>query len=243
MAKRVSTKPPSGMRDFLPEDLSRRHYVVQIVSRGLRTLRLRASRDAVDREPRDSHRQVRRGREAHLPDPAPGRGAQAGDREAAGDRALRRPPRRPGAAIRPDGAPGSGCGAVRRPPQVLQALPDPAGVASRPSRAGPLPRVLSVRRRHHGDDQSRGRGGGPGRWLRGPGPSRVRGLLVCPQPPRTPAVPDSDRGDRSLVGEHVTGGRGQARQDRDGRRAGRTRRARDRCRPGAPAVGTDPAGG
>jgi histidyl-tRNA synthetase len=31
MAKRVSTKPPSGMRDFLPEDLFRRQFVVDVV--------------------------------------------------------------------------------------------------------------------------------------------------------------------------------------------------------------------
>ncbi|MEM6289867.1 MAG: histidine--tRNA ligase [Myxococcota bacterium] len=31
MANKVSTKPPSGMRDFLPSDLARRHHVVGIV--------------------------------------------------------------------------------------------------------------------------------------------------------------------------------------------------------------------
>jgi histidyl-tRNA synthetase len=31
MAKKVSTKPPSGMRDFLPADIARRNYVVGIV--------------------------------------------------------------------------------------------------------------------------------------------------------------------------------------------------------------------
>ena len=31
MASKVSTKPPSGMRDFLPDDLARRRYVVDIV--------------------------------------------------------------------------------------------------------------------------------------------------------------------------------------------------------------------
>ncbi|MBV1859443.1 MAG: ATP phosphoribosyltransferase regulatory subunit, partial [Nannocystaceae bacterium] len=31
MAKKVSTKPPSGMRDFLPSDLVRRNHVVSVV--------------------------------------------------------------------------------------------------------------------------------------------------------------------------------------------------------------------
>ena len=30
-APKLSTKPPSGMRDFLPEDLARRQHVIDIV--------------------------------------------------------------------------------------------------------------------------------------------------------------------------------------------------------------------
>ena len=64
------TKPARGMRDFLPDDVRRREYVIGVITTCLRALRLRAARDAGRREHRDAARQVRRGGQpAHLQDP------------------------------------------------------------------------------------------------------------------------------------------------------------------------------
>ena len=66
----VSTKPARGMRDFLPADVRRRAYVIDVVADVYPELRVRAARDARRREHRDAHRQVRRRRRpAHLQDP------------------------------------------------------------------------------------------------------------------------------------------------------------------------------
>ena len=107
--------------------------------RGLRSLRVRAARDAGRREHRDAARQVRRRRQqAHLQDPEA--------RRARGHR-----PGRPRAALRPDGAAGARRGRVSgEAAEVLQALSDSAGVARRSPGARPLPRVLSVRHRRVG---------------------------------------------------------------------------------------------
>ena len=71
VAASMSTKPPSGTRDFLPDDIRRREYVIGVVRARLRALRLRAARDAGVREHRDAARQVRRrGQQAHFQDPA-----------------------------------------------------------------------------------------------------------------------------------------------------------------------------
>ena len=89
---RSTTRPARGMRDFLPEDVRRREYVIGVVADVYRALRLRAARDAGAREHRDADGQVRRrGQQAHLQGPAPRRA-----------RVVRRD--RPGAALRPDRA-------------------------------------------------------------------------------------------------------------------------------------------
>ena len=90
----VPTTPARGMRDFLPDDVRRRQYVIGVIADVYPELRLRAARDAGGREHRDPHRQVRRGRRpAHLQDPEARRGRQ--DRRG-----------RPGAALRPHRAAG-----------------------------------------------------------------------------------------------------------------------------------------
>ena len=120
----MSTKPPSGTRDFLPDDVRRREHVIGVVRARVRALRLRAARDAGVREHRDAARQVRRrGQQAHFQDP-----------EARRARGQRRGG--PCAALRPDRAARARRGAVpERAAEVLQALPDSAGVARGPAGA------------------------------------------------------------------------------------------------------------
>ena len=129
-------QPARGTRDFLPDDVRRREYVIGVVRGRLRALRVRAARDAGVREHRDAARQVRRrGQQADLQDPA--RGEHEAQRRGG-----------PGAALRPHRSARARRRAVsERAAEVLQALPDSAGLARGPARARALPRVLPVRRR------------------------------------------------------------------------------------------------
>ena len=106
--------------------------------RRLPRLRLPAAGDAGAREHRDADGQVRRRRQqAHFQGAAPRRA-----------RVVWR--NRPGAALRPHGAARPRRRrASREAAAVLQALPDPAGVAGGPAGARAVSRVLSVRRRRH----------------------------------------------------------------------------------------------
>ena len=167
------TRPARGMRDFLPEDVRRREYVIDVVRRRLRALRLRAARDAGAREHRDADRQVRRRRQqAHIQGAAPRRARVVG-RD------------RPGAALRPDrAARARRRRASRQAAEVLQALPDSAGVARRPAGARPLPRVLPVRRRRDRIDVAGGRGGAVRRGQRRAAGARVHGLRRPAEPSR-----------------------------------------------------------
>ena len=142
------TQPARGMRDFLPEDVRRREYVIDIV------------RDVYERygfEPLETPalenietltRQVRRRR-------------QPADLQDAAARRAR------GVAARPISrcATISPCRwrasspSIGRAAEVLQAVPDSAGVARRSAGPWPFPRVLSVRRRRVRIDVAGGRGG------------------------------------------------------------------------------------
>ena len=170
------TEPARGMRDFLPEDVRRREYVIAHHQARLRALRIRAARDAGGREHRDAAGEVRRRRQpAHFQDP------QA--RRARGER-----PGRPGAPLRPDGAAGARRRAVsEQAAAALQALSDPAGVARRSAGARAVPRVLPVRRRLARLDLA----GGRSRVVRGRvGCADRTRLQRLRHPDQSPAVAD-----------------------------------------------------
>ena len=68
-------RPARGMRDFLPEDVRRRQYVIGVIADVYQQLRLRAARDAGGREHRNAEGQVRRrGRPPDFQDPQARRG-------------------------------------------------------------------------------------------------------------------------------------------------------------------------
>ena len=135
-AQNESTQPARGMRDFLPEDVRRREYVVGII------------RDVYDRygfEPLETpaveNIETLLGKYGEEGNKLIFKILKRGEHEASGqaDLALRYDLTVPLARV------------VARVPveaaEVLQALPDSAGVAGRSSGARPLPRVLSVRHR------------------------------------------------------------------------------------------------
>ena len=217
-----STKPPSGMRDFLPQELVRRHHVIGVVREvferygfvPLETPSIESLAVLTGKYGEDEkliYRLLHRGQK--LSEIIERKGA-----EVVGGR-----PCGPGPALRPHGAAGPRGGSVRRAAEVLQALPDPAGVACRSTRPGPLPRVLPVRRRHHGHRESRRGGRGMRGGVRGAAQARVLRLHDGGQSPRAAAGTDPRRGDRSGQGRHRARRRRQARQDRRGRRAGGAR--------------------
>ena len=89
----------------------------------------------------------------------------------------------PRAALRPDGAAGARGRAVpERAAEVLQAVPDSAGVARRSAGARALPRVLPVRRRRDRIDVADRRGRAAGGGQRGADAARLRRLRDPPEP-------------------------------------------------------------
>ncbi len=142
------TEPARGMRDFLPEDVRRREYVIGIIKRvyeryGFEPLET----------PAVENLETLLGKYGDEGNQLIFKILKRGEHEASGAG-------RPGAALRPDGA----AGARRRAAPgeaaaALQALPDPAGLARRSSGARTLPRVLPVRRRRARLDVAGRRGG------------------------------------------------------------------------------------
>ena len=180
----MSTKPPSGTRDFLPDEIRRREYVIGVV------------RDVYERygfEPLETpafeNIETLLGKYGEEGNKLIFKILRRGEHEA-----TRRDGSR--AALRPDGPARAGRRAVpERAAAVLQALPDSAGLARRPARAGTVPRVLSVRHRRdrHDVEPRRGRAAGGGeRRARAAGlqrfhdpaePSRGAGGLLKPGGP------------------------------------------------------------
>ena len=124
------------MRDFLPEDVRRREYVIGIIKRvyeryGFEPLET----------PAVENLETLMGKYGDEGNQLIFKILKRGEHEASGAG-------RPRAALRPDGAAGA---RHRASPEqaaaAVQALSDSAGVARRSSGARTLPRVLSVRRR------------------------------------------------------------------------------------------------
>ena len=143
----MNTHPARGMRDFLPDDVRRRQYVIGVIA------------DVYQRygfEPLETPA-------VENIETLMGKYGEEGDRLIF--RILKRGEEgktrrgRSGAALRPHRAAGARRRRVpRAAAEVLQALSGAAGVARRPAAEGPLPRVLPVRRRRHRVDVDGGRG-------------------------------------------------------------------------------------
>ena len=147
----MNTHPARGMRDFLPDDVRRRQYVIGVIADvyqryGFEPLETPAVENIEtlmgkygEEGDRLIFRILKRGEE--------GKTRRSGS----------------GAALRPHRAVGAG---RRRVPgataEVFQALPGPAGVARRSAAEGALPRVLSVRRRRDRLDLAGRRSGAAG---------------------------------------------------------------------------------
>ena len=143
-----------GTRDFLPDE-SPAGIRASASSATSTRVRLRAARDARVREHRDAARQVRRRRQqAHFKILKRGEHERTGEADLALRYDLTVPLARVVAAV------------PERAAEVLQAVPDSAGVARRPSGARPVPRVLSVRHRRDGLDIAGCRGGSARRGQR-----------------------------------------------------------------------------
>ena len=131
-----SVRPARGMRDFLPEDVRRREYVIAIVEETYR----RYGFEPLE-TPALENIETLTGKYGEEGNKLIFKVLRRGEHESSGRD-------RPGAALRPDRAAGARRRrAPRQAAEVLQALPDPAGVARRPAGARPVPRVLPVRRR------------------------------------------------------------------------------------------------
>ena len=159
----MSTKPPGGTRDFLPDEIRRREYVIGVV------------RDVYERygfEPLETpafeNIETLLGKYGEEGNKLIFKILRRGEHEGGGRR-------RSGAALRPDGA----ARARRRPvPEraaaVLQALPDSAGLARRSPGARTVSRVLSVRHRRDRHDVEPRRGRTAGGGERRAGAARLR---------------------------------------------------------------------
>ncbi len=172
----MSTKPPSGTRDFLPDEIRRREYVMRVVrevyeSYGFEPLETPAFENI----------------ETLL-----GKYGEEGNklifkilqtRRARGERRGRSR-----ASLRPDGAARARRGAVsERAAAVFQALSDSAGVARRSAGARTVSRVLSVRHRRDRLDVAGGRSGAARRGQRCSRTASIRGLR---DPAQSPARAD-----------------------------------------------------
>ena len=205
----AQTQPARGMRDFLPDDVRRREYVIGVIAdvyqrygfEPLETPAVENIETLLGKYGEEGNRLIfkilKRGEE----------------------RAHRRG--RPRAALRPDGAAGARRRrAPRQAAEVLQALPDSAGLARRPAREGPLPRVLSVRRRRVGSTSPVVEVGAVRGRERRAVAARLRATSDPPESPRGADGLLDAAGVPSGAARHGARRDRQARQDRRGRRRG-----------------------
>ncbi len=130
------TRPARGMRDFLPEDVRRRDYVIGVVEDVYR----RYGFEPLE-TPALENIETLTGKYGEEGAKLIFKVLRRGEHEASGETDL-------ALALRPDGAARArGCRASREAAALLQAVPDSAGVARGPPGARPVPRVLPVRRR------------------------------------------------------------------------------------------------
>ena len=204
----MSTQPARGMRDFLPEDVRRREYVVGII---------RGVYDRYGFEPLETpaveNIETLLGKYGDEGNKLIFKILKRGEHEASGAGRSR-------AALRPDRAAGArGRRVSGEAAEVLQALSDSARVAGRSPGARPLPRVLSVRhRRHRLDVAGRGSRTDRGR-VRDSDDARVRRFRDSPQPPQVHCrVAELGYRCRPSATRDVLVAHRQGRQDRQGRR-------------------------
>ena len=211
------TRPARGMRDFLPEDVRRRDYVIGVVEDVYR----RYGFEPLE-TPALENIETLTGKYGDEGAKLIFKVLRRGEHEASGetDLALRYDLTVPLARVV---AEHRGQAAA-----LLQALPDSAGVARGPSGPGPVPRVLSVRRRRHRVALAGGRSGGVRGGERCARPAGVQRLRDSAQSPR-PAARHA-RELRRSHGAARSGARGgrQARQDRTRRGGGGAVDARHR---------------
>ena len=161
----MSTKPPSGTRDFLPDDVRRREYVIGVV----REVYERYGFEPLE-TPAFENIETLLGKYGEEGNKLIFKILERGEHEASGeaDLALRYDLTVPLARV---------VAAVsERPAAVLQALPDSAGMAGRSAGARTVPRVLPVRYRRDRLDVAGGRGGVLAAVCRDPDAPRVPGL-------------------------------------------------------------------
>ncbi len=180
------TRPARGMRDFLPEDVRRRDYVIGVIAGVYR----RYGFEPLE-TPALENIETLTGKYGEEGNKLIFKVLRRGEHESSGrDRS--------GAALRSDGPARARRRRVsREAAEVLQALPDPARVARRPAGARPLPRVLPVRRgrdRIALDGRRDGIVRGGQRSARG---ARLSGLR---HPPQSSERPDRDPGDGRRAG-------------------------------------------
>ena len=167
------TRPARGMRDFLPEDVRRREYVIGIVADVYR----RYGFEPLE-TPALENIETLTGKYGEEGNKLIFKVLRRGEHESSGetDLALRYdltvPLARVVAEYRGQAA------------EVLQALPDPTGLARRPAGARAVSRVLPVRRRRHRVDVAGGRSGAVRRGQRRADEAWIRGLRHQAEPPR-----------------------------------------------------------
>ena len=160
----VNTGPARGMRDFLPEDVRRRQYVIGVIADVYQKYAFEPlETPAVENLETLQGKYGEEGDRLIFKILKRGEGAETGQADLALRYDLTVPLARVVAEYRAQAA------------EVLQALPGAAGVARRSSAEGPLPRVLPVRRRCDRLDLDDGRSGVavrggrrvPRAWLQG----------------------------------------------------------------------------
>ena len=197
------TRPARGMRDFLPEDVRRRDYVIGVIEAVYR----RYGFEPLE-TPALENIETLTGKYGEEGAKLIFKVLRRGEHEASGRN-------RPGAALRPDrAARARGCRAPREAAALLQALSDSAGVARGPPGARPVPRVLPVRRRRDRIALAGRRSGGLRGGERRAAHARFHRFRGPPQSPRP--APRHARELRRSAGAARSGAhcRRQAGQDR-----------------------------
>ena len=154
---KASTQPARGMRDFLPDDVRRRRFVIQTHRRDvyerygfepLETPAVENIETLLGKYGEEGNqlifRILKRGASCSA------RSTHRGEKREFADLALRYDLTVPLARVVAE---------YQRAAEVLQALPDSAGVARRSAGPRPVPRVLPVRRRRDRLDVAGRRGG------------------------------------------------------------------------------------